>query len=240
VLSLPTTQLNSALRQLVESSTQSSDGFGWPSLSRRCPRNAVNQLINPSTNRYSPKLEVEHIPPTPNPAGHPVIVPCRRESKELSWRARCIPPDWAVTTRRHNLDVVNINISPSVTGHPPSLKVVNRLPAHPPKTLRWAEVLQPSGIKLAWHARSKLPNVVVSLRRQNLLVVSKTSAVGEAHSLLLWAETMPPKTMIFVLGNDPGMRLKRQANWVISQPTSVLRNFRVDITCSSRLLLASP
>ncbi|KAF8347517.1 hypothetical protein F5887DRAFT_1072518 [Amanita rubescens] len=240
VLPLPTTQLNSVLRQLVRSSTQSSNELDWSSSLRRYPCDVVSSTLSPNTNRHSPKFEVELIPPIPKPVGHPVNIPCRRGSSEFSWRARCKPPDSAVATRQRNDDVVNTNVNPSVSRHSPSSRIANELSTPPPKTLWWAEASDSTCVEGVWRTRYKPPDVAVNHRRQNYDVVNKTNSIGEYDSPLLWAETMPPKS-ISVLGDDPGT----EAEAMIESGHSLTDERRAESPrCqyprSSRSLLASP
>ncbi|KAF8335639.1 hypothetical protein F5887DRAFT_921045 [Amanita rubescens] len=92
VLSLPTTQLN-----LQRSRVMNSTGPFDP-----------DDILTTSS-RW------QLIPPIPKPVGCLVNILSRCESKELSWRARCKPPDSAVASRQRNNDVVNTNDNLSVS-----------------------------------------------------------------------------------------------------------------------------
>ena len=205
VLPLPTTQLNSALRQLVESSTQSSNRLDWSSRSRQYLCDVVSQSFKSSTTAYSPNFEAESTPPIPKHVDHSVNVPRRRESKELSRRVCCKPPDETVSSRRRNPIVVNTNVSPSVLKHSPSSWIARALSMPSPKTLWWAEIPDSTRAEYIWHVRRKPPDALVNRRRQSYGVVNKTNNIGDYDSPLPWAETMPPKSIILTLGNAPGL-----------------------------------
>ncbi len=103
---------------------------------QRCPFDIVNTKLNLSASRYSLQLVVVLIPPIPKPVDLQVDIPCL-ENEELSWRARCKPPNAMAASGRHNTNVVNENIDSSVSSQSPISWAANALPIVLPPEPSW-------------------------------------------------------------------------------------------------------
>ncbi|KAF8341075.1 hypothetical protein F5887DRAFT_1076642 [Amanita rubescens] len=206
--------LNSALRQLVGSSKQSSNELDWSFSLRRYPCNVISQLFNPSAAAYSPQPVVVLTPPILKRASQVVAFDL---GCSLGTSLRMMWVFSAITFRAiHNREAEETEYTiiheddKTPTSAPPSYPYVdakaaaNAPPSLPPEPSWWAETPDSTCVKRIWRTRHKPPDVAVNYRRQNYSVVNKTNFMSEHHSHLHWAETMPPKSMNFVLGNDPG------------------------------------
>ncbi|KAF8344687.1 hypothetical protein F5887DRAFT_917898 [Amanita rubescens] len=248
LLSLPTTQLSSALRQLVGSSTQSND---LPSQSRRYPCDVVSQSFNPSAAAYSPQPVVVLTLPIPKRASQAIAFDLGCSLGRLLRMTLVLS---VITFRAiHNCEAEETEYTiiheddKTPTPAPPSYAYVdakataNAPPSIPPEPSWWAETPDSTCVKRIWRTRHKPPDVAVNYRRQNYSVVNKTNFMSEHHSHLHWAETMPPKSMNFVLGNDPDP----EAETTTESGHSLTHERRAESPrCqyprSSRPLLASP
>ncbi|KAF8321955.1 hypothetical protein F5887DRAFT_1087345 [Amanita rubescens] len=215
VLSLPTTQLNSALRQLVGSSKQSSNELDWSLSLRRYPCNVVSQSFNPSATAYSPQPVVVLTPPILKRASQVVAFDLGCSLGMLLGMTRVLS---VITFRAiHNCEAEETEYTiiheddKTPTPAPPSYAYVdaktaaNAPPSLPPEPSWRAETSDFTCVERIWRTCFKPPDVAISYRRQTYdNVVSKTNVMSEHHSHLHWAETMPPKLSILVLGNDPG------------------------------------
>ena len=91
------------------------------------------------------------MPPIPKPVS-PRAYSCLNQNVERWWRTRYKPPNTAVTTRRHNNNVVNKNLDSSATKHLPSTEAASVLPIRPP-----AHSLRYPNSKLVVRAQPKPP-----------------------------------------------------------------------------------
>ncbi|KAF8332547.1 hypothetical protein F5887DRAFT_1080693 [Amanita rubescens] len=248
LLSLPTTQLSSALRQLVGSSTQSSD---LPPQTRRYPCDVVSQSFNPSAAVYSPQPVVVLTLPILKRASQAVAFDLDCSLGTLLRMTRVLS---VITFRAiHNREAKETEYTiihkddKTPTSAPHSYAYVdakaaaNALPSIPPESSWWAETPDSTCVERVWRTRYKPPDIAVNYRRQNYSVVNKTNFMSEHHSHLHWAETMPPKSMNFVLGNDPGP----EAETTTESGHSLTHERRAEsLRCqysrSCRSLLASP
>ncbi|KAF8344801.1 hypothetical protein F5887DRAFT_917826 [Amanita rubescens] len=211
LLSLPTTQLSSALRQLVGSSTQSSD---LPSQSRRYPCDVVSQSFNPSAAAYSPQPAMALTLPILQAVAFDLD--CSLGTSLRMTRVLSVITFCAIHNRKAEETEYTIihEDDKTPTSAPPYAYVdakaaANAPPSLPPKPSWWAETPDSTSVERIWRTRYKPSNVAVNSRQLDCLVVNKTNVMGEHHSHLRWAEMIPPNlTMIFVLGNEPGPEAK--------------------------------
>ncbi|KAF8341843.1 hypothetical protein F5887DRAFT_919022 [Amanita rubescens] len=163
LLSLPTTQLSSALRQLVGSSTQSSD---LPSQSRRYPCDVVSQSFNPSAAAYSPQPAMALTLPILQAVAFDLdcsLGMSLRMTRVLSVITFC-----AIHNREAEETEYTIihEDDKTPTSAPPYAYVdakaaANAPPSLPPKPSWWAETPDSTSVEHIWRTRYKPSNVAV-------------------------------------------------------------------------------
>src|SRR6266576_5773795 len=188
---------------------------------KRCLHDTVSLNPLPSVVRHSPKHQVARRPPIPKP-GRPWAYSCLNQNVEHWWRTRYKPPNTAVTTRRHNNNVVNKNLDSSATKHLPSTEAASVLPIRPPAhSLRMRNPRYPS---LERVARILKPPNRVAYNRLLHEAVNTLNKRTYSVTYLGWNATTPRRSLCSS-PLRPLLRIAGRGRWMSRCPRLLVAVF---------------